>query len=172
MKTSYIAAIVIVLLIAGGAWWWSMKQSATATPSGVEQTSGTAPTAPSVDTTNTSPTPTTGTVNTQTTTTITPTPASAPAAQHFTVHGNDASADLTTITVKKGTPVSITFGADSGTTYHGGLDFRSSVLSTGTIAPGATKTVTFTADQSFAFTPYWPASNVAKPYKIAVVVTP
>jgi hypothetical protein len=101
-----------------------------------------------------------------------PAPASAPAAKHFAVNGNDASADLTTLTVKKGTPVSITFGADAGTTYHGGLDFRSSVLSTGTITPGSTKTVSFTADSSFSFTPYWPSTNIAKPYKINVVVTP
>lgn len=88
----------------------------------------------------------------------------------FTVNGNDNSADLTIITVAKGTPVTITFGADADGTYHGGLDFRSSVVSTGTIAPGSTKTVTFTAQQSFVFTPYWPATNIAKPYKINITV--
>lgn len=98
------------------------------------------------------------------------TSAAAPAAQHFTVNGNDATADLKTITVAAGTPVSITFGADAGTTYHGGLDFRSSVVNTGTIAPGSTKTISFTATKSFAFTPYWPATNIAKPYTINVVV--
>jgi hypothetical protein len=94
----------------------------------------------------------------------------APAPKSFTVNGNDETADVKTITVTKGTPVTITFGADAGTTYHGGLDFRSSVLNTGTIAPGSTKTISFTADKSFAFTPYWPSTNIAKPYTISVVV--
>lgn len=94
-----------------------------------------------------------------------------PTAKHFTVNGNDQSADVTSISVKKGTPVTITFGADAGSTYHGGLDFRSSVVSTGTVAPGTTKTVSFTADHSFSFTPYWPATNIAKPYSITVTVS-
>lgn len=96
--------------------------------------------------------------------------AAAPAAKHFTVNGNDATADVKTIAVAAGTPVTITFGADAGTTYHGGLDFRSSVVNTGTIAPGSTKTVSFTATHSFSFTPYWPSTNIAKPYTIDVVV--
>lgn len=98
------------------------------------------------------------------------TQSSTPAPQSFTVNGNDTSADLTTITVPEGTPVSITFGADVNGTYHGGLDFRSSVVNTGTIVPGSTKTVSFTARRSFSFTPYWPSTNIAKPYKINVVV--
>lgn len=98
------------------------------------------------------------------------TTAPAPTTQHFTVNGNDATADVKTITVAAGTPVSITFGADAGTTYHGGLDFRSSVVNTGTIVPGSTKTVSFTATKSFSFTPYWPSTNIAKPYTIDVVV--
>ena len=105
--------------------------------------------------------------------TLTPTSATgptAPAAQHFTVNGNDETADLKTITVPKGTPIRITFGADAGTTYHGGLDFRSTVVSTGAISPGSTKTVSFTVEQSFVFTPYWPATNVAEPYTISVIV--
>lgn len=91
-------------------------------------------------------------------------------AKSFTVHGNDTAADLKSITVAKGTPVTITFGADAQGTYHGGLDFRSSVVSTGPIAPGSTKAVSFTADKSFSFTPYWPSTNIAKPYTINVVV--
>lgn len=88
----------------------------------------------------------------------------------FAVNGSDNGADLTTITVAAGTPVTITFGADENGTYHGGLDFRSSIVNTGTIAPGSSKSVSFTATKSFSFTPYWPATNIAKPYKINVVV--
>lgn len=99
-----------------------------------------------------------------------PSASASPAAQHFTVNGNDATADLKTIRVVAGTPVTITFGADAGTTYHGGLDFRSSVVNTGTITPGSTKAVSFTATHSFSFTPYWPATNIAKPYTIDIIV--
>lgn len=97
-------------------------------------------------------------------------PSQAPLTQSFTVNGNDSGADLTTITVTAGVPVTIIFGADGDGTYHGGLDFRSSVVNTGTIAPGSTKSVSFTATKSFAFTPYWPATNIAKPYRIKVIV--
>jgi len=84
--------------------------------------------------------------------------------------GNDSSGSPTTITVSKGDVVQITFQAQASGTYHGGLDFRSSVINTGTISPGSSKTITFTAADSFAFTPYWPATNIAKPYKINIVV--
>jgi len=92
-----------------------------------------------------------------------------PAPQNFTIHASDESADLTNITVPKGTPVTITFFVNTQGTYYGGLDFRSSVLNTGTIKVGESKTISFNANQSFSFTPYWPASNVAKPYKITIV---
>jgi hypothetical protein len=98
------------------------------------------------------------------------TPTPAPASKSFTVNASDEKADLTTITVAKGTPVSITFKADAQETYHGGLDFRSPNLSTGTIAPGASKTVSFTAANSFTFIPYWPSTNIQKPYTISIVV--
>lgn len=88
----------------------------------------------------------------------------------FTVNADDASADLTTISVKKGDPVSITFNVKPNNVYHGGLDFRSNQLDTGAIPPGSSKTITFTATNSFTFTPYWPSTNIAKPYTISVVV--
>ncbi len=153
MKSTYIwIAIVVVIILGAGLWWFTSAKSAQTTTT---QT-------PAVTTSD----------NSTTTTAIPTTAASAPAAtsQSFKVNGNDATTDLKTITVAKGTNVSITFGADAGTTYHGGLDFRSSVISTGTITPGSTKTITFVADKSFSFTPYWPATNIAKPYTINVIV--
>lgn len=163
MKSGHIIGIIAILIIGGGIVWYvagatpaaapTQDMSGTASTTGMEQ--GTAPT--------------TGTVTTKTTTTTTTT-QSSPAAQHFTVNGNDQTADLKVITVAPGTPVTITFGADAGTTYHGGLDYRSSVMNTGTIVPGSTKTITFTATKSFSFTPYWPATNIAKPYTIDIVV--
>lgn len=165
MKTAYwigagLVAIVIIVLAV------KMLGSTTPVP--------TAGTASSTVTTQTTSTTTTTTVSGQGSAPAANTSGSAtapaPSAQHFTVNGNDATADLKVITVAAGTPVTITFGADAGTTYHGGLDFRSSVLNTGTITPGSTKTVSFTATKSFSFTPYWPSTNIAKPYTIDIVV--
>ena len=114
----------------------------------------------------------TGTSSSQSSTktnSVTPAPF-VPLSQSFKINGNDNSADLTNIMIPKGTPVAITFGVDSNNTYHGGLDFRSLVVNTGTIAPGSTKTINFVADQSFSFTPYWPSTNIAKPYTINITV--
>lgn len=102
-------------------------------------------------------------VNTNTT-------ATTPSPRSFTVNASDTGADLTTISVAKGTSVTITFKADPNTTYYGGLDFRSSVVNTGTVASGGSKTVTFTANTSFSFQPYWPSTNTAKPYTIDINV--
>lgn len=168
MKTAYwigaiLVGIVIVVL--------AIKMVGSSSP-----TPGTASSTESMGTVATSSTSvssqgsasTSGTSGSAQATTGTASPA--PAAQHFAVNGNDATADVKNITVAAGTPVTITFGADAGTTYHGGLDFRSSVVNTGTITPGSTKTVSFTATKSFSFTPYWPSTNIAKPYTIDVVV--
>lgn len=177
MKNGYLWAALIVVIVAAIGVYVLIK-------AGSQPTS--TPVAPSAEQSGTNAAPTTQTVQggatgaatvsgaanaTVNTATQAQAPAAAPAAKHFSVNGNDSTADLKTITVAKGTPVTITFGADASGTYHGGLDFRSSVVSTGTIAPGTTKTVSFTADHSFSFQPYWPATNIAKPYTIAVVVS-
>jgi len=94
----------------------------------------------------------------------------AASGKTFTIVANDSSASPTSIRIKKGEAVEITFQVKKEGTYYGGLDFRSPIVSSGKIAPGESKTISFKADQSFSFTPYWPASNVAKPYKIEVIV--
>ncbi len=96
--------------------------------------------------------------------------SSMPAHKIFTVTANDNSATLTSISVNKGDAVSIKFSVDANDTYHGGLDFRSANFNTGTITPGSSKTIDFTATDSFVFTPYWPASNIQKPYTVKVNV--
>lgn len=115
-----------------------------------------------------------GTQNTTTqTTTTAPPPNPAPVqaqVQSFTITADDSGAAPAEITVAKGTIVDLTFSVSSSNVYKGGLDFRSSVVNSGTIYAGSSKTVAFTATQSFSFTPYWPASNVAKPYTIRVTV--
>jgi hypothetical protein len=86
------------------------------------------------------------------------------------IFANDITANPKTITAEKDTQVTLIFQVDSKNVYFGGLDFRSPVINTGTINAGQSETVTFTALASFEFTPYWPASQVAKDYQINIVV--
>ncbi len=158
MKSSTIIGIVLALIVLAGVAWFATRPAAAPNQESSEQGGPAEEGTAGVTVTNV------------TTTTTTSEESGTPAPQSFTVNGNDETADRKTITVPAGTEVTITFGADAGSTYHGGLDFRSSVVNTGTIAPGATKSVTFTADHSFSFTPYWPATNIAKPYTIDIVV--
>ncbi len=131
---------------------------------------------PQITSTNTLPAPIPSLTTPQTSSTSIiqnpPSPASPPVVreQSFTVHANDSSADLTKIMVNKGATVTITFSVDANDTYHGGLDFRSPVVNTGPIAPGSSKTINFTAINSFNITPYWPTTNIQKPYTISVTV--
>ncbi|MEK7542304.1 MAG: Kazal-type serine protease inhibitor domain-containing protein, partial [Patescibacteria group bacterium] len=66
------------------------------------------------------------------------------------------------IRVQKGTKVTLTFNVSRTNVYYAGLDFRSSKFDTGKIEPGGQTTVDFTADESFEFQSYWPASGVLK----------
>ncbi|MEO8066033.1 MAG: hypothetical protein ABI643_04295 [Candidatus Doudnabacteria bacterium] len=113
-------------------------------------------------------------VNTQSTTPVTstiPTPATTkPVIKTFSISADDSAATPGEITVAKGTIVEITFNVSASDVYYGGLDFRSAVVNSGTVNAGGSKTISFTADQSFAFTPYWPAQNIAKNYTIKVTV--
>ena len=90
----------------------------------------------------------------------------------FTINANDDSADHETVSVMKGANVSLTFAVDTNGVYHGGLEFKSTdpEIDSGGITPGSSKTVTFTADHSFSFQPYWFQSGVKKNYLITVNV--
>ena len=90
--------------------------------------------------------------------------------QTFSVAADDNGATPAAITVPKGAIVQITFNVAATNVYYGGLDFRSSVVNSGTVYSGQSKTISFTANESFSFTPYWPASNIAKSYTINVTV--
>ena len=103
------------------------------------------------------------------TTTPTPTPPTA-TIQNFSITADDNTATPKEITVTKNAIAEITFNVSATNVYYGGLDFRSSVVNSGTIHSGESKTISFTATNSFEFTPYWPSSQVAKPYKIKVTV--
>lgn len=83
--------------------------------------------------------------------------------QELTIEGDDAGIYPKTITVKKGALIQITFKVRQARTYYGGLDFRSPAWGdTGRIPPGGSKTIEFTAENSFDYTSYWPSSNVKK----------
>jgi hypothetical protein len=66
--------------------------------------------------------------------------------------------------------VELTFNVSASNVYYGGLDFKAPTIDSGTIYAGASKTISFKADQSFEFTPYWPSSGVKKNYTIRVNV--
>lgn len=103
--------------------------------------------------------------------TPTPTPQPPPPApQSFSVSADDYSVNPGTVSVKKGAQVSLTFNVKTTNVYYGGLEFRSSVVNTGAIAPGGSKTVTFTAQETFEFAAYWPASSVDKGYRLLISV--
>jgi uncharacterized protein YxeA len=90
----------------------------------------------------------------------------------FTITAKDDSADHEMIAVEKDAKVKLTFNVSSEGVYHGGLQFKSTdpQIDSGPIAPGKSKTVTFTATKSFSFQPYWYASGVKKNYLITVEV--
>ena len=56
----------------------------------------------------------------------------------------------------------LTFNVSATNVYYAGLDFKSSKFNTSRIDPGKSTTVEFTADESFEFKSYWPASGVLK----------
>lgn len=101
---------------------------------------------------------------------VTQASAPTPAIQNFSITADDSTATPLEISAAKGAIVEITFNVSSSNVYHGGLDFRSSVVNSGTVLSGQSKTISFTATQSFSFTPYWPSTNIAKGYTIKVTV--
>jgi len=87
----------------------------------------------------------------------------APKIKEFVIEGDDDKLFPDSITVKKGDKVKITFLVRTNNVYFGGLDFRSDVWgTTDKIKKGGNATVEFTADKSFEFKSYWPASNRLK----------
>lgn len=96
-------------------------------------------------------------------------PPSPPPTVTVEVEGDDAGLYPPTVIVANGATVQLTFQVRAQGVYYGGLDFRSEKFTTGTILPGGQKTVTFTADASFPYASYWPASGVKKADGMVVV---
>lgn len=99
-------------------------------------------------------------------------PMNADGTSAVSVTANDTSASPESLTVKKGAKVTITFSVSEQGTYHGGLDFKNTDdgLDSGSIAPGQSGKLSFTADKSFDLTPYWYQSGVKKDYLVSVHV--
>jgi hypothetical protein len=127
------------------------------------------PTTPVTPPTSPKPTPTPPTIPPVTPNPTTPPPSSG-ATKNFTVTANDNAATPSMITVNKGDKVNLTIKLGTENVYQFGLDFRSSVINSGTIQPGASKTITFTANNTFMMEAYWPASQVKKAAFIHVMV--
>ncbi|HTL39754.1 MAG TPA: hypothetical protein VL306_02995 [Methylomirabilota bacterium] len=103
--------------------------------------------------------------------TANPDQATPSAVQSFSVTADDNGATPLEITIPQGTIVDLTFVVSAQNVNFGGLEFKSSVANTGVIQPGASKTVAFTANDSFVFTPYTSSSTIARPYTVKVTVT-
>jgi hypothetical protein len=101
---------------------------------------------------------------------VTAADTTAPSIQVFNITADDSGASPMEINVVSGTIVQITFSVSSSNVSGSGLDFRSSVANSGTIYAGQSKTISFTANESFSFTPYSTSTNTAKNYKIKVTV--
>jgi hypothetical protein len=101
-----------------------------------------------------------------------PTPIATPPplARNFSVTADDYTATPNMIMVNKGETVKLTLNVSTQNVYYGGLDFRSSVVNSGTILPGTSKTVIFTADSPFTIHAYWPSSGVQKHSKIEIML--
>jgi hypothetical protein len=83
---------------------------------------------------------------------------------------DDNAAGRYSISVKKETMVELTLIVVPENVFHGGIDFRSPVISTGVILPGSSKIVKFVAENSFELVPYYADSGLPAPYRIRILV--
>ncbi len=83
--------------------------------------------------------------------------------KEFTVEADDLGLYPNILNVNKSDKVKLTFKVRNEKVYYGGLDFRSEIFGdTGKVLPGGSKTVEFTAQNTFTYISYWPASNREK----------
>lgn len=162
MKKGIIAAVVVVVLAIGG---FALAHSKSSDKNDATNTADTSSNKAADTSTNNTTANTDTTTNTDSSASTTPTTGT-----DFTINANDESADKETINVKKGDTIKITFHVTQNETYHGGLEFKSDVVNSAGIKTGDSGTVTFTADRSFDFTPYWYQSDIKKDYVISVKV--
>jgi len=171
---------VLALVIIAGGVFSLMHKSSNKSVMDTNTSSGTT-TTPKVTSNNqpsaskaTTQTQATSSPATSTTTPTAPAPkaTTTPSPLNATVNANDDSASPETISASNGQTVNITFNVEEQGTYHGGLEFKSTdpAIDSGPIAMGSSKVVSFTANKSFKFTPFWYASSVQKDYFVTVNV--
>lgn len=85
-----------------------------------------------------------------------------PETKRFDIEADDNRFAPSEIRVARDTKVTMTFKVSETNVYFAGLDFRSPKFDTGSISPGDSTTVEFTADKSFEFKSYWPLTGVLK----------
>lgn len=69
---------------------------------------------------------------------------------------------ISSLDVKAGTEVVITFHVLDTEVYHGGLDFRGCGQGTAGAPPGQSVDVRFTPSSSCSISSYWPSTGVLK----------
>lgn len=111
-----------------------------------------------------------------------PSQPSAPLVKEFSFSVDDSGVvGANEFSVSAGDTVRLTITTSTSNVSFGGswtrapagpkLNDSEYIFSTGTVSPGGSKTVEFTAQESFEFGIYWPGSNVLKG-KGKIVVTP
>jgi len=93
-----------------------------------------------------------------------------PKIENISTAVNDTSAETSTFNIAAGDLINLTVKVKTTGVYYGGLDLRSNVVSTNTILPGQSKTVSFLASKSFDIHAFWPSSEVEKTTVIHMVV--
>ena len=155
MRTLLIIIAVIIVLSGGFYWYTSTSQPSAPAPTDTSTAGGTA-----VDTANTgapatpAPTDTTGaaaTVNTTVNVGAT-TGAAVGTTKSFTVTGSNFAFAPSTLSVKKGDTVKITFKMASGTSHDFVIDAFN--VRTNRLEAGDSQTVTFVADKTGSFEYY------------------
>ena len=101
----------------------------------------------------------------------TPTISPAPRGKRVEIDVDDTAAGMYSVDVKAGTKVTFILNVVSFNVLHGGLDFRSQLISTGVILSGQSRTIQFTVNNTLIFTPYYADSNTPAPYTIRFNVT-
>lgn len=99
-------------------------------------------------------------------------PSSVPRGKLVTIDVNDFEAGMYQVDVKKGVKVSLTINVVNFNVSRGGLDFRSSKVSTGIILPGQSKKVEFLMEADLVFTPHYADSGLTAPYTIKFNLIP
>lgn len=87
-----------------------------------------------------------------------------PQVKEFQISADEKRFSPATIQISEGDKVRITFNFNDEDIYYGGLDIRSNYFNVQyrKNEPQKSKTIEFTAEETFTYTGYWPSSNNRK----------